>query len=123
MRRLKAFASANIGALIIFGGIFSGSAIAAETEAGGEIEEVIVTATKRTENLRDVPMTISVLGQSDIEVQGINDAQDIARRVPGLTHSQAGKNLVPHYFYLMQNALNKFYSPLNKSQDGIFCQS
>ena len=24
---------------------------------------------------------------------------------------------------LMQNALNKFYSPLNKSQDGIFCQS
>ena len=97
MRRLKALASASIGALIIFGGIFSGSAIAAETEAVGEIEEVIVTATKRTENLRDVPMTISVLGQSDIEVQGINDAQDIARRVPGLTHSQAGKNLVPHY--------------------------
>ena len=37
------------------------------------------------------------MGQDDIEIQGINDAQDIARRVPGLTHAQAGKNLVPHF--------------------------
>ena len=74
-----------------------GSATAIAEDGANVIEEIVVTATKRSENLKDIPMTISVLGQEDIEVQGINDSGDIARRVPGLIHSQAGKNLTPHF--------------------------
>ena len=74
-----------------------GSANALAEDGANVIEEIVVTATKRSENLRDIPMTISVLGQDDIEIQGINDSGDIARRVPGLIHSQAGKNLTPHF--------------------------
>lgn len=82
-----------IGSLIL-----ASAAMAEETDDGANrIEEVIVTATKRSENLSEIPMTISVLGQDDIEVQGINDAGDIARRIPGLVHNQAGKNLVPNF--------------------------
>jgi outer membrane receptor protein involved in Fe transport len=87
-----------IAGLMLVAGLSSVSAVAEESDgSSGAIEEIIVTATKRSENLKEVPMTISVLGQDDIEVQGINDAQDIARRVPGLIHSQAGKNLTPHF--------------------------
>ncbi|MDC0067660.1 TonB-dependent receptor [Gammaproteobacteria bacterium] len=80
--------------LMIVAGLGSVNAVADESPG---IEEIVVTATKRTENLKEIPMTISVLGQEAIEIQGITNAQDIARRVPGLIHSQAGKNLTPHF--------------------------
>ncbi|MGI9325366.1 MAG: TonB-dependent receptor [Pseudomonadales bacterium] len=95
----RKFTLCFVGASLFLGpGLVGGSAIAATDDSSAtRIEEITVTARKRSENLRDVPMTISVLGQDDIEIQGINDAQDIARRVPGLSHAQAGKNLVPHF--------------------------
>ena len=83
--------------LILVAGLGSAGALAEVSDGSGVLEEIIVTATKRSVNLKEIPMTISVLGQEDIEIQGISDSQDIARRVPGLIHSQAGKNLTPHF--------------------------
>ena len=83
--------------LILVAGLGSAGAQAEVSDSSGVIEEIIVTATKRSENLKEIPMTISVLSQEDIEIQGISDSQDIARRGPGLIHSQAGKNLTPHF--------------------------
>lgn len=48
-------------------------------------EVVIVTARKRTENLADVPMAISVLNAVAIERKGIDSVDDIANLTPGLT--------------------------------------
>jgi len=51
------------------------------------LEEVIVTATRRTENLQDVPVSVIALGADAIAKQGIKTLEDYARLVPSLTYS------------------------------------
>jgi iron complex outermembrane receptor protein len=48
------------------------------------LEEVIVTATKRPERQADVPMSMIVLGGSQLTQSQANTLQDIANRIPGL---------------------------------------
>ena len=52
------------------------------TSAGGQIEEIVVTAQKRTESIQEVPLSITVLTGEDIEARGLYDAQELARQVP-----------------------------------------
>jgi iron complex outermembrane recepter protein len=61
------------------------NAPAQPTVQGDEAEIVIVTARKRTENLQDVPMSISVINADAIERQSIDGAEDVAALTPGLT--------------------------------------
>ncbi len=49
-----------------------------------EIEEIVVTARKRTESVQDIPLTISVFDEEFIRAAGIKDFDDIARLTPGL---------------------------------------
>jgi iron complex outermembrane recepter protein len=48
------------------------------------LDEVVVTAQKRSENLQDVPLTLSVFGAKEIEQARIVQVQDVANRTPGL---------------------------------------
>jgi len=57
------------------------------TSPGGEI---IVTAQRRTEPLRQVPQSASVLTGSELSRAGLQSLQDLATRVPGLTIDSAG---------------------------------
>ena len=50
-----------------------------------QTEVVIVTARKRSENLQDVPLSISVLNAATIERKGIDSIDDVASLTPGLT--------------------------------------
>jgi iron complex outermembrane recepter protein len=49
------------------------------------LEEVIVTATRRSESLQDIPLNITALSNTMIERDRLTDLVDIARVVPGLT--------------------------------------
>ena len=49
-----------------------------------EIEEVVVTATKKEESLQDVAIAVEAFTTDDIAVQQIFDMSDIAESVPGL---------------------------------------
>jgi len=49
-----------------------------------EIEEVVVTATKKEESLQDVALSIDAFNSDDIADQQIFDMSDIAETVPGL---------------------------------------
>jgi iron complex outermembrane recepter protein len=49
-----------------------------------ELEEVVVTAQKRAENLQDVPISVQVLDEKELTQAGIRDFHDIALRTPGL---------------------------------------
>ena len=53
------------------------------TEAS--LQEIIVTATRRTERLQDVPEAISALDTKEIAVLGVKQMEDYARLIPGLT--------------------------------------
>lgn len=52
--------------------------------------EIVVTARKRNELLKDVPVTISVIDDTIIENEGLRTVEDLSRRVPGLTFDQGG---------------------------------
>jgi iron complex outermembrane recepter protein len=54
------------------------------------IEEVVVTAQKRTERLQDVSESISVLTTEEILRRGITDMDDYLRGVPGVSRMETG---------------------------------
>ena len=58
----------------------------------GQLEEVIVTAQKRSENLRDVPVSISAITASDLAEQHIESTDDLTRAVPGFSFFAAGSS-------------------------------
>ncbi len=55
--------------------------------ADGVLEEVVVTAQKRSENLQDVPMSISTLDGGALEAGRVEKIGELALRVPNLSHS------------------------------------
>lgn len=63
-------------------GIIMPHAVTAEEKP--TLEEVVVTAQKREENLQDVPIAISALSSSDMEALRITDTNSIAAQVPNL---------------------------------------
>lgn len=61
--------------------LLSGYATAQESS----LEEVIVTATRRSQSLQDIPINITALNSTMIERNRITNLTDIARVVPGMT--------------------------------------
>ena len=55
-----------------------------------QLEEVVVTATKRSQSLQDVPMSISAVTGDALERAGIQDFEDVANSVPSLSFKSAG---------------------------------
>src|ERR1700733_11866897 len=53
--------------------------------AGGGLEEVVVTAQKRTENLQDVPVSIQTLTTEKLEQLNIDDIDDYVKYLSGVT--------------------------------------
>jgi outer membrane receptor protein involved in Fe transport len=49
------------------------------------LEEVIVTARKREENIQDIPQSIQAFSQAEIDRVGIGSLQDVAKFVPSMT--------------------------------------
>jgi len=72
------------------------SAPAVVAQQGAVIEEIIVTARKRTESLQDVPISVMAFSGDDIVKQGIKSLEDYARLIPSLTYSSwlPGSSLV-----------------------------
>jgi outer membrane receptor protein involved in Fe transport len=54
------------------------------------LETVTVTAQKRSEDLKEVPISISVLSGDDIAAQRIGTFDDISRAVPGISFNSVG---------------------------------
>ena len=48
------------------------------------LEEVIVTAQKRSENLQEVPVSVSTLAGSEVEMFRFRDSTDISAQIPNL---------------------------------------
>lgn len=61
-----------------------------ERSASRLVEEIVVTAQKREENIRDVPIAVTAFSADKLEALGIEEAQDLERITPGLTVTNAG---------------------------------
>jgi len=54
------------------------------------LEEIVVTATKRSESLRDVPIAVSAIKAEDITARGLTQYADYLSSVPGVHFQDAG---------------------------------
>ncbi len=72
-------------------GVHSVPALAADASAETTtLEEVIVTARKRTENLQDVPISIDVFTSKDLQNLAISQFEDYATMTPSISFVSAG---------------------------------
>ncbi|HEY6824257.1 MAG TPA: hypothetical protein VI195_07435, partial [Steroidobacteraceae bacterium] len=74
-----------------FAGITAGAALAsacwlpqAHADEAAVLEEVTVTAQRRTERLQDVPVAVTALSESELIDRGVRQAGDIVDAVPNL---------------------------------------
>lgn len=62
----------------------------ATAEAAGGLEDIIVTAQKRSENLQETPLAVSALTAETIERRGITDVSSLTAAAPNLTVTVTG---------------------------------
>ena len=67
------------------------AATAAESSDGG-LEEIIVTAQKRSENIQDVSLSIQAITAEGLAKAGITDVSRIELITPGLTFAFGGND-------------------------------
>ena len=79
-----------------------------ETERRGnfDIEEIVVTATRRTSTVFDVPYSISVITGSQMERAGVQDLSDLMRVVPGIGYLEQGPRVANNNNYIILRGLN-----------------
>jgi iron complex outermembrane receptor protein len=87
MRKLL-LASVALGSFITFSHNAAAQEAQAEDAAIGS-GEIIVTAQRREERLRDVPMAISAFSGEALQSQGINTTKDLTLVTPGLNMTQS----------------------------------
>src|SRR5450755_2971965 len=64
---------------------FAHAATATDTEASDAIQEITVTAQRRTENIQDVPITIQALTAETLSQLSVTTFDDYVRYLPNVT--------------------------------------
>lgn len=98
IRRRALWASASMAILAI---AFGGSSVAHAAEAAEQqapktsetvaLDEVVVTARRRTERLLDVPVSATVISGETLQAQGAVNTRDVLASVPSLTVSTGSR--------------------------------
>src|ERR1700720_1594005 len=71
-------------AWLLAGGVALGTAWPQSARADAALEEVVVTAERRSEKAQDVPVAITAVSAADLESRGVRQAGDITSTVPNL---------------------------------------
>ena len=86
----KTLLAAAVGLFAAGGAAVAQDQINEGTKAQGVLDEIIVTATKRKQNIQDVPISIFALKGEKLAAQGITDLQSLSFAVPGLLVDDSG---------------------------------
>src|ERR1017187_8074749 len=62
--------------------------------AAPALEEIVVTATRREENISRVPISITAISQEMLDQKGIKDFADVARYTPGVSFDTSQTNQI-----------------------------
>ena len=85
--KFKGVAAAGLGCVL--GAQFTPVCAAglSHSDSGAEsLDEIVVTATKRAENLQTVPFTVSVVSEADLQSHGFVDTEDLTHVIPDLQY-------------------------------------
>ncbi len=81
---LRNTASVAVVGAVAFGFAGVASAQSADQDGPTTIDDIIVTAQKREQNLQDVPIVVTSLSQETLEGAGVRDIKDLQILTPGL---------------------------------------
>jgi len=112
-----------LGSALVAGAI--GTTAQAQTRPGANaaatntIEELVVTAEKRAQNLQDVPIAISAFSDKQRDVVGIQSIQDMTNFTPGLQYSTSTDRVSLRGLGRLTNVLSADASVANYA-DGVY---
>ena len=78
-----------VGTLAAAQGVPAQDAPPAASQPGEGLQEVVVTAQRRTQRLQDVPISVTAFDRQQMDTQGVRSIDDIARLTPGITFQRA----------------------------------
>ena len=90
----RTMAGVALAALVL--GLGQASVARAQTVAAADtgLEEIVVTATRRSEVLSRVPISVTALSQDSLDERGIKDFQDLVRFTPGVNIDHSITNAI-----------------------------
>lgn len=101
-------------------------AFAQEADEGtGGLEEIVVTANKRSENLQETPIAISAVSSEQLELRGLSEIKDLSAIAPnvsilgGTTNSTAAVVSI-RGIPTPADETQGFDSPIGLYQDGVY---
>ncbi|MGH6986760.1 MAG: TonB-dependent receptor [Caulobacteraceae bacterium] len=74
----------------LYGGVQSVHAATANTGSAATVQEIVVTAEKRSENIQTVPVDVTAVSDKELLQRGIETTSQLVLAVPSLTVSSAG---------------------------------
>ena len=92
---------------------------ASTAAAANTIEELVVTAEKRAQNLQDVPVAVSAFTANKRDLVGINSIQDMTNFTPGLAYNSSTDRISLRGVGRLTNVLTADASVANYN-DGIY---
>ncbi|MFL5298339.1 MAG: TonB-dependent receptor [Phenylobacterium sp.] len=92
---------------------------AAAAATTNTIEELVVTAEKREQNLQDIPIAISAFTDKQRDIVGINSIQDMTNFTPGLQYSTSTDRVSLRGLGRLTNVLSADASVANYA-DGVY---
>ncbi len=69
-----------------------GQSLDSQVTSDGQLQEIVVTAQKRSENLQTVPIAITALTGAELKQASVQDSSDLGRVAPGVVISQYGQS-------------------------------
>lgn len=90
---------------------------------GAELEEIVVTARKRSESLLEIPLTVSAFTAEQIERAGYDTITDLITAVPGVTYESyeaEGRGDSPSFRGVSTNTGDPTLQNSSKFIDGVY---
>ena len=84
------------------------------------LEEIIVTAQKREQGLREVPISISVIDGQEIKDNAILELEDLSAQVPGFTVTEAAIATLAYVRGLGSGINQGFEQSVGMYIDGVY---
>src|SRR5688572_7838357 len=98
MRESHSLADAIKRTLPYAGAMLAGAGVAhAQQSDEAGLEEVVVTAQKRSESLQDVPLSIQAIGQKQLEELKVDDFSDYVKYLPNVSYQSGGPGFARPY--------------------------
>lgn len=94
-RRTLTRSATGIKTLLVLAGLLALPQATLAQDASGALEEIVVTANKREQNLQDVSTAITAFSAEDIDRGGIIDITRLESFVPGLRIGASGSEVRP----------------------------